>query len=85
MDWIQLTGSYEHDNEPSGCIKNEEFDCLNDCQLLKDYAPFSIKAAAICLEFGTLWILNVQAKPREYSQLIGLYIHTYMHNTYIHV
>jgi hypothetical protein len=37
-----VAGCCEHGNEPSGSIKGGELlDQLSDCQLLKDYAPWS--------------------------------------------
>jgi hypothetical protein len=39
---LDVVGSCEHGNEPSGSIKGGEFfDYLIDCQLVKDSAPLS--------------------------------------------
>jgi hypothetical protein len=42
-DQCPVAGCYEHSNEPSDCIKGEEFlEWLIDCQLLKkNFAPWS--------------------------------------------
>jgi len=47
-----VAGSCEHGNEPSGFIKDAEFDKLNDCQLLnKDPAPWGMLLTRVFL-FG---------------------------------
>jgi hypothetical protein len=48
-----VAGSCEHDNEPSGSKNGREFlDCLSDCQLLKNCAPWSeLGVASFVTEF----------------------------------